>query len=262
MLRFSAVGVSDVGLVRATNQDSAVATSGLLVVADGVGGAAAGEVASARAASAVLETAQRTRGPLPVVVLRQAVESAQKAVALAITEDPARAGMATTLTAVLTNGTDAALAHLGDSRAYVWRDDELIQLTRDHTWTARAVDRGTISEDQVQAHPWRNVILRSVNGDEGTNADVLPLALRVGDRLLIASDGLTDLVGAAWLERLFAEHDDEALAQALLAAALGEGGRDNITLIVATVVPESAPEPPFLQVFGAVAGAAMSQSRA
>ena len=238
MLRFAPAGASHVGLVRPTNQDSAVATERLLLVADGVGGGAAGEIASAISADAILASVAREANArvLPVVTLADGVRLAQERVADAVRDRPEQEGMATTLTALLCTGREMALVHLGDSRAYLLRGDELIQLTRDHTWTARAVDRGQISENEAVAHPWRNVILRSINGVPGQVGDVLPLALRVGDRMLLASDGLTDLVSGQRIEELCAETDDQRLCDVLVAEALAAGGRDNITVVVATVV--------------------------
>lgn len=240
MLRFAATGTSHVGLVRPGNQDSAVITPHLVLVADGVGGGAAGEVASATTAVAVHEALLARTDDLPATALAAAVRHAQERVARAVDADPDREGMATTLTAIWLNDGAAALAHLGDSRAYVQRDSELIQITRDHTWTEHAVQKGALTEEAATGHPWRNVILRSVNGTP-EQGDLLPLALRVGDRLLVASDGLTDLVAPHWIHQLVLEHDeDESLTHALVAAALAQGGRDNVTVVVATLVDSPA----------------------
>lgn len=256
MLWFSAAGATHTGLVRASNQDSSVITPELLLVADGVGGGAAGEVASAAAAATMLESARLAAGRKPVLVLADAVRRAQEQVAAGVVEDPARHGMATTLTALLTNGTETAMVHLGDSRAYAWRHQELIQLTRDHTWTARAVDRGQITQAQADDHPWRNVILRSVNGTLDQGGDVLPLALRAGDRVLVASDGLTDLVPVTRIEHLFAESDDRRLCEALIEDALAQGGRDNVTVVVATVQDDETTSRPEPLLLGALADGA------
>ncbi|RYE77732.1 MAG: protein phosphatase, partial [Myxococcales bacterium] len=149
MLRFAATGTTHVGLVRPTNQDSALITPELLLVADGVGGGAAGEVASATTTHAVLDALQHLHDDLPPIALASAVHHAQERIGRAIEADPSRDGMATTLTAVLVRGAAAAMVHLGDSRAYVQRGRELIQITRYHTWTQRAVQRGSLSEDDA-----------------------------------------------------------------------------------------------------------------
>jgi len=236
MLRLAGTGVSHPGLVRSGNEDSAIVGPDLLLVADGVGGAAAGEIASATAAYAVAATAMQYRDEEPMLVLARAVRSAQAQVARGIEQDSSRRGMATTLTAVLTNGTTCALAHLGDSRAYVRRDDELIRVSRDHTWVAGLVDEGDLTEQEVANHPLRNVVTRSVDGDVHGHADVLPLALRPGDRVLVASDGLTDLVAEDEIAEVLARHGDDRAVDLLLTAALENGGRDNVTIVLATVI--------------------------
>jgi protein phosphatase len=239
MLRLSGVGVTHVGLVRAHNQDSAFVGPDLVLVADGVGGGAAGEVASATTAYAVSAVAMARRDDDPTRVLADAVRTAQEQVRRGVELDGARAGMATTLTAVLTNGERFALAHLGDSRGYVLRGDELIQITRDHTYVAHLVDEGRLSAGDAEHHPWRNVVTRTVNGDPRAHADVLPLALRPGDRVLLASDGLTDLVGEGELHDHLVRHGDDAAVEALLDLALSRGGRDNVTVVAASVVEGS-----------------------
>ena len=234
MLRFSGTGTTHVGLVRADNEDSAFVGPDLVLVADGVGGGAAGEVASATTAYVVVATvlAERGRDTDPGMLLRRAVLRAQEQVARGVALDPRREGMATTLTAIAASGGRFALVHLGDYRGFVWRDDELVQVSRDHTWVAQAVDRGALTESAARQHPWRNVVTRTVNGRTSERADVLPLALRPGDRVLLASDGLTDLVPEREIERLMHRYDDDTAAQALTDAALTRGGHDNVTVVV------------------------------
>lgn len=237
MLRLSGTGASHTGLVRGHNEDAGFVGPDLVLVADGVGGAAAGEVASATTACAVCATAMERRDDDPTVVLNAGVRRAQHLLARGVGRDPGRAGMASTLTAVLTNGERFALAQVGDSRAYVLRADELIRVTRDHTWVAESVEDGRLTEDEARVHPWRNVLLRSVNGDDDAQvAEVLPLALRRGDRVLLASDGLTDLVPEQRIEEVLHRHDDNTAVEILVAEALALGGTDNITCVVATVV--------------------------
>lgn len=236
MLRLSGTGATHVGLVRENNQDSAYAGALCLLVADGVGGGAAGEVASATTAYVVSSAGTSPFEADPLVVLRAAVFSAQQQLALGIEEDELRSGMATTLTAVLGNGRTFALAHLGDSRGYLFRGGSLQRLTHDHTFVQELVDAGKLTPEAAARHPWRNVVMRTVHGDAHEHADLTPLNLRVGDRLLLATDGLTDLVPEHWLEAVLARHDDDAAVQALLDGALHAGGRDNITCTLATVV--------------------------
>jgi protein phosphatase len=207
-----------------------------MLVADGVGGGAAGEVASATTAYAVAASALLHAGEDPASVLREAVDLAQAQVRAGVAADPARSGMATTLTAVATDGQTFALAHLGDSRGYVFRDGELTQVTRDHSYVQELLDEGRLQHDQVATHPWRNVILRTVNGSSDGEADIMALHLRPGDRILLASDGLTDLVEESVIAETLATRADDDAVPALVAAALGRGGRDKITCALATVV--------------------------
>jgi protein phosphatase len=236
MLRISGTGESHLGLVRAKNEDSAFVGPTCMLVADGVGGGAAGEVASATTAYAVAASALLHAGEDPATVLREAVHLAQAQVRAGVVADPARAGMATTLTAVATDGATFALAHLGDSRGYVFRDGELTRVTRDHSYVQELLDEGRLGEHEVAAHPWRNVVLRTVNGSADGEPDILALSLQPGDRILLASDGLTDLVEESVIAETLATRADDDAVPALVAAALGRGGRDNITCALATVV--------------------------
>lgn len=236
MLRISGTGDTHVGLVRADNEDSAFVGPTCMLVADGVGGGAAGEVASATAAYAVAASVLMHVGEDPATVLRDAVVLAQAQVHAGVVADPSRAGMATTLTAVVTDGTTFALAHLGDSRGYVFRDGDLTRVTRDHTYVQALVDEGRLDEHDLTVHPWRNVVLRTINGSTDGAPDILALTLSPGDRILLASDGLTDFVAEAVIAETLATRSDDDAVDALIAAALGRGGRDNVTCVLATVL--------------------------
>lgn len=236
MLRIAGTGESHVGLVRSDNQDSAFVGPTCVLVADGVGGGAAGEVASATTAYAVAATVLMNTHDDPADVLREAVRLAQAQVHAGVVEDPARAGMATTLTAVVTDGERFVLAHLGDSRGYVFRDGELTRVTRDHTYVQELVDQRRLAAADVALHPWRNVVTRTVNGSEDGAPDIEVLPLRPGDRILLATDGLTDLVDEVVIAEVLATRSDDDAVSALVAGALGRGGRDNVTCVVATVV--------------------------
>jgi protein phosphatase len=235
MLRISGTGESHVGLVRPDNEDSAFIGPTCMLVADGVGGGAAGEVASATTAYAVSATALLHAGEDPARVLRDGVALGQAQLRAGVEADPARTGMATTLTALVTDGHRFVLAHLGDSRGYVFREGELTRVTRDHTYVQDLLDEGRLHQGAVADHPWRNVVLRTVNGDDGA-PDILTLDLIPGDRVLLASDGLTDLVDELVIAEILAHRSDDDAVGALIAAALGRGGRDNITCVLATVV--------------------------
>ena len=237
MLRFSGAGVSDVGLVRSGNEDSAFVGPYVAIVADGGGGAAAGEVASATATYALAATVLSRFGELPEELLRAGAEAARASVQAGVQRDLNRLGMATTLTAVVCDGERVALGHVGDSRAYLLRDAELIQLSRDHTYVQRLVDSGQLEPGTAWHHPWRNVVLRSIDGDPlDEGIDLVPLRVRPGDRLLLCSDGLTDLVPDPVVAELLATADAEDAADALVQAALAAGGKDNVTCVVLDVV--------------------------
>ncbi len=237
MLRFAGAGVSDVGRVRPHNEDSAFVGPYVAVVADGVGGAAAGEIASATAAYSASAVALSRFGERPELVLAEAYAAAADGVRTGVQRDLDRLGMATTLTMVVTDGQTISLGHVGDSRGYVFQQGELRQITKDHTYVQDLVDSGRLEPEGRATHPWRNVVLRSVDGDpEGSGLDVVRLDVAVGDRLLLASDGLTDLVPDERISGVLAlEEGDEAVAT-LTHLALDAGGRDNITVVIADVI--------------------------
>jgi serine/threonine protein phosphatase PrpC len=226
--------LSDRGLVRPENEDAVFAGPNLLAVADGIGGAAAGEVASALAISAVapLDSATHTD---PAAALRAAVMHANQLIADAIEEDSARTGMGTTLTAVLLTGESMLLAHAGDSRAYVLSSGEVTRITRDDTYVQWLVDEGCISEEEAGTHPHRSVVTRVLTG-----APVEPTfeehPARPGDRYLVCSDGLPAAVSE---EVIAAVLRDEAGVQAcaarLVELAMAGGAPDNVTVVVADV---------------------------
>ncbi len=169
-------------------------------------------------------------------MLQDAVLLAQAQIAAGIIADPTRTGMATTLTALATDGEHFALAHVGDSRGYVFRDGRLTRVTTDHTYVQSLVDLGDLREEDVRGHPNANIVTRTINGSLDERADVTPLNLVVGDRVLLASDGLTDLVPEPRIEAILLRHHDDAAVEVLLDEALAAGGRDNITCLLATVV--------------------------
>lgn len=237
MLRFSGAGVSDVGLVRSSNEDSGFVAPYVALVADGVGGAAAGEVASATAAYAVAATALQRPGVDAARVVSEAFAAARDNVRLGVQRDLNRLGMATTLTVVVSDGRSVVLGHVGDSRAYLLRAGELRQITTDHTYVQHLVESGRLSAEGRATHPWRNVVMRSIDGDpEGGGLDITRLDARIGDRLMLCSDGLTDLVDDARIAAVLRGRDPDEAAAELTAAALRAGGKDNITCVVVDVI--------------------------
>jgi protein phosphatase len=216
-----------------------------LAVADGMGGAAAGEIASALALSLGTDlTLGETKWHLRLdereardLVERVAnyFRKIDRAVSKQARTSPALSGMGTTLTVAYTVGLQAFVFHVGDSRAYVFRDDKLIQLTRDQTLAQSLADAGTIPAEQVGSHHLRHVLTHAIGTGGGqTNAVIYQLDLRHGDRLLLCTDGLSDMVSDTLIARTLAgDNDPQPSCQALLDLALEAGGRDNVTVVVA-----------------------------
>jgi serine/threonine protein phosphatase PrpC len=232
LLHFSYGAASHVGLVREHNEDAGFAGPYLQLVADGVGGAAAGEIASATTTYVVSALAMGRPDQDGASLLAEAVGTAHRELQRGVHDDEARHGMATTLTAVLAREGRVTLVHVGDSRAYLLRGGELRRLSTDQTLVQLLVDKGELTPDQIAGHPYRNVVLRSVNGDEPVEPALQDLDLVVGDRLLLCSDGLTDFVPEPEIVEALAVADPDESAQELVALALAAGGRDNITCLV------------------------------
>ncbi|MDG4788398.1 protein phosphatase 2C domain-containing protein [Micromonospora sp. WMMD1102] len=237
-LKLRSVAVSDRGLIRGANQDSVHAGPWLLAVADGMGGMAAGDLASCIAIDAIRPLDVETPEEGLVAALQGAVDSASAGIRQAITEDPERQGMGTTLTALLLarTGSCLALAHVGDSRAYLLRGGTMTQLTRDDTFVQMLVDEGVISPDEAHSHPRRAVVTRALQGEPvtPTYTTVVP---QTGDRWMLCSDGLSNVVRPESLAEALLDYPDPAgCAQRLVDLALRAGGPDNITVVVADVV--------------------------
>ncbi len=234
---------SDRGHIRSNNEDSVYAGPRLLAVADGMGGHAAGEVAS-KIAIAALEPLDEDAAPGDLLAaLRQATEDGSAHIRELVNDDPSLEGMGTTLTALLFAGNRLAVCHIGDSRCYLLRDGELAQITHDDTFVQTLVDEGRLTEEEAHTHPQRSLILRALNGSE-IEPDLSVRETRVGDRYLLCSDGLSDVVTReTMLEALQAEQPQQA-ADRLIELALRGGGPDNSTCIVAEVINESASDQP------------------
>jgi PPM family protein phosphatase len=179
--------LSDTGRIRHHNEDRSLASPRVLVVADGMGGAKAGEVAAQMAVDAV----GRLVGPVHEGDVRSAVERANRAIRRLATDDPDKSGMGTTLTAAMLDDGRLDVVHVGDSRAYLWRDATLRQVTEDHSVVAELVRRGSITREEAETHPHRNVITRALGAEEGVDADVVHVDLEDGDVVLLCSDGLS-----------------------------------------------------------------------
>ena len=254
---------SDVGLVRANNQDSAYAGPHLLMVADGMGGHAGGDVASSLAVAAFAPLDDEAHGPDDALAeLARATESARESIVARTVAEPDLAGMGTTLTAILRTGNKLAMAHLGDSRGYLLHAGELAQVTVDHTFVQHLVDTGRISPDEAEHHPQRSVVMRVLGDfDVDVTPDLSVREARAGDRWLLCSDGLSGFVSSDTIgETLRTVPDVGACADRLVQLALRAGGGDNVTVVVADVVdlddlPDGAAPATAATVVGAAANA-------
>lgn len=230
---------SDVGLVRVGNEDSGYAGPDLVVVADGMGGHAAGELASAIAVATLADLETEGMADEDAFArLADAVEETSERIADVIAADPELAGMGTTVTALawLGNPPRVALVHVGDSRAYLLREDELSQITRDHTYVQSLVDAGRITSAEAAVHPRRSLLMRAIDGVHPAEPDVSVREVRARDRFLVCSDGLSGVVADGELQRLLGLSDPTAAVTALVDAALANGAPDNVTCVVADVV--------------------------
>jgi serine/threonine protein phosphatase PrpC len=242
---------SDPGLRRSSNEDSYCtrADLGLFVVADGMGGHVAGEVASRIAVDTIQKFINETAGadknrtwPFPFDPtisldanrLKAAFRLANRQIANAITDAADLRGMATTASALLAGQTRACVAHVGDSRIYVLRDGALEQITNDHSWVEEQVRAGALTPIAARQHPWRNVVTRALAGGEDPEIDVVELSPKKGQRFLLCSDGLSTVVAHDTIARILGEEhaELETICQALIAAANEGGGPDNITTLV------------------------------
>src|SRR5262245_36189001 len=228
---------SDVGRVRAENEDRWLARPPLFVVADGMGGHAAGEVAAQLTIDAFASLADARVAPLDAGVLAGAILGADDAIRQRAASDTAAAGMGTTCTALAVEGSTAHLAHVGDSRAYLLRAGRLTQLTDDHTLVAALVHDGVLTPEQAAIDDRRHVILRALGVGEAVSADRLEVELRPGDRLLLCSDGLTGHLDGPGLAEALGTGTPAAAADRLVVLALAAGGEDNVTVVVVDPIP-------------------------
>jgi protein phosphatase len=253
MLRVSSAVATDPGLRRDSNEDSYCARPdlGLYLVADGMGGHAAGEVASRMAVETIEAFINDTRDadvnrtwPFPYDTnlsldgnrIKAAFRLANRRLAAAIESDDTLRGMATTAVAVLLGSGTPVVAHVGDSRAYMLRDGSFQQLTQDHSWVGEQVRAGVLSDADARRHPWRNVVTRALSGGDDPHVDVHELEVRTGDRLIICSDGLSGVVPFEKLQTIVSNTSGlDETCQALIAAANDAGGPDNITVAMLKV---------------------------
>jgi protein phosphatase len=224
--------------VRPNNEDAFFAGPRLLAVADGVGGHAAGEVASAIIIDALSPLGDSEPGYDLVGRLHEAVVAGNAAIAEHVAADSRLQGMSTTLTAILFAGSRYCLLNIGDSRTYLLRDGTLEQLTRDDSYVQLLVDEGHITQEAAGSHPQRNLVLQALTGEEVMEPAMTVHEARAGDRFMLCSDGLSDVVDRGALAATLSEGDPQASVARLLELALANGTRDNVTAIVADVIEE------------------------
>lgn len=238
-IRWEAAGATHVGRVRRTNEDAfrVAPERGIFLVADGMGGHAAGEIASALAAEALTDAFIDGDATPTEAALRRAFADAHRRLVACCAEDPATRGMGTTLTvAALDERGSLRIGHIGDSRLYHLHGGQLRQLTRDHTWVQQELDAGRLSAAESRSHPLSHILTRVLSEDEPSDPDVTSTTVHRGDLILLCSDGLHNLVdGQSLLDILMAEQPAADIAERLVANANRRGGTDNITVVVVQI---------------------------
>lgn len=226
-MQIEAVGLTDTGRVRARNEDSLLIdpVASLFAIADGMGGHAAGDIASQTAVAAFTISFGESRNALV------AMTAANRAVIQRAMYEPDTSGMGTTMTAIHIDGDDLSGAHVGDSRLYLLRDGELAQLTRDHTVAQDMIDQGALTKDEAMEHPLSAMLTRSLGSRMHVDCDLIDRKLQPGDLLLLCSDGLTSMISDAEISVILQRSKESALiALQLIDAANAAGGKDNISV--------------------------------
>lgn len=234
--QFNPVGQSDLGLLRQGNEDSALISSNLIAVADGMGGHAGGEVASAIAINTlanlikVLESSEidlESKDDLFVGIIDQI----DLAILRSAKDDPELSGMGTTLTALNISGSNVGLLHIGDSRCYRYRDKKLEQLSVDHTVMQELLDQGRLTQSEVANHPQRSLLTQALMGDSGITPILINFQIKSKDRFLLCSDGLTNVLSDYEISKIIEANKDKDIANALINEVRSKGAPDNITVI-------------------------------
>ena len=249
--RFSTIASSDIGLVRDGNEDSALLTGELIAVADGMGGHAGGEVAS-KIAIDTLKQLGEVLGDSAIDhesredLLMNMTFSIDHEIAQAVSNDPALAGMGTTLTALHLSEKTVELLHIGDSRAYQWNGKKLIQLSYDHTVMQELLDQGRLTPDEVLTHPQRSMLTQALMGDSRIDPILSVFDVKAGDRFLLCSDGLTNVLSDLEITTIIKQHVDGEIVEALIRAVHEKGAPDNITILWSEVVDDGESSPGML----------------
>ncbi|MGV8846551.1 PP2C family protein-serine/threonine phosphatase [Tessaracoccus sp.] len=235
-LRFEAH--SEVGRIRKNNQDAGYASPTMLVVADGMGGAAAGDLASAVAVTIAQEADERLTGEAMLTRMESILATANTRLAELVSRDLTLDGMGTTFCGAMFDGTHLGLVHIGDSRCYLLRDGHLSQLTHDHSWVQQLIDEGRLTPAQAAVHPHRSLIIRVLNGQNNSSPDTELVDVALGDRIMFCSDGLSGMINDDQIRDILAQPDLSGVVDDLAAAANNSGGHDNITVVLADVVEQ------------------------
>lgn len=254
-LTFHYAARSDVGLVRKDNQDSGYVGPHLLVVADGMGGHAGGDIASATVVTELVEIDHDSLTAAEASTqLGRAITAANDEIARTFADNPELEGMGTTVTAIMRARNKLILAHIGDSRAYLLREGRLAQITKDHSFVQTLIDEGRITEDEASTHPQRSVVTRVLTGDAGDEPDIGAREARLGDRYMLCSDGLSGFVALDTIEEILtAGISPGRAADDLVSLALRAGAPDNVTVVVADVVDSGTGPSTQPQVVGSAA---------
>lgn len=239
-LTYRYVALTDVGLRRSNNQDSAFASPHMFALADGMGGAAAGDLASSEVITVLRQLDREIAGDA-LSALDRVVDQANQRLGELIAADPAVEGMGTTLEAMVFDGEKLAVVHVGDSRAYRLRDGVLTQLSTDHTFVQSLVDEGKISLEEARVHPHRSLLLKAMLGRDDNETDLSWIQPAEGDRYLLCSDGLSDMISGEQIESCLRMETIDVAATELVRLALEAGGHDNVTVVITEFVPADAP---------------------
>jgi serine/threonine protein phosphatase PrpC len=239
-LQFNAIAQSDLGLVRDGNEDSALISQNLIAVADGMGGHAGGEVASAIAINTL-------EALLPVITDTEIDIDSREDLFLNLSyevdaeilrvskERPELSGMGTTLTALAITNNQVDLLHIGDSRCYLWRDKKLTRLSYDHTVMQELLDQGRLTPDEVFDHPQRSLLTQALMGDSGIDPVLMSYEVKIDDKFLICSDGLTNVLSDLEISKIIKATDEDKLLSELITETKAKGAPDNITIVWAGV---------------------------
>ena len=238
---FAASARTNVGLVRAGNEDSAIISQNLIAVADGMGGHAGGEIASALAIKGIsrLQDVANSSAEISEKFLKE-VTQINSAIERAVIENPDLTGMGTTLTALITTEEKIALLHIGDTRCYRIRKNKITQLSTDHTLIQELLDQRAITENEIKTHPQRSLLTQALMGRDDLQPEIVLNDAKLGDRFLLCSDGLTGEISEGELLTALTIDDREVALETLMKSVLAAGAPDNVTIIVADLVESDA----------------------